>query len=251
MAGPLPVLRAVEHAGGIYPAAGRRAVPQQSLQPNVRRARCRRAAEAPERGDERGGAALRDRPVRAGPGAGRRRGARVARARERRTGHRQIHAAAADLCADLPGADDPLCLRRGEREPAQAPRRAPRRAVRRAVAAVRDESGRNSGRGRTYAARPSHCGLHPDALHGGQDVLARQHRAGPRLHYAPDAVFQALRRDGVRRRPHQQGGRDRRAEGARAHGRLRPVFRRRGAHDLPPAARGKEPLRLYERDRRV
>ena len=50
----------------------------------------------------------------------------------------------------------PTCLRRGEREPAQAPRRAPRRAVRRAVAAVRDESGRNSGRGRTYAARPSH-----------------------------------------------------------------------------------------------
>ena len=106
----------------LVPAAGRRAVPQQSLQPNVRRARCRRAAEAPERGDERGGAALRDRPVRAGPGAGRRRGARVARARERRTGHRQIHAAAADLCADLPGTDDPLCLRRGEREPAQAPR---------------------------------------------------------------------------------------------------------------------------------
>ena len=41
------------------------------------------------------------------------------------------------------------------------------------------------------------------------------------------------------------------AEGARAHGRLRAVFRGRARQQLPHPARGQKPLRLDKRDRRV
>ena len=85
-----------------------------------------------------------------------------------------------------------------------------------------------------------------------QSRIGAWHRvAGARQRPGTDPPGQTPRLCPAPGRARDQGGSDRRAQGARAHGRCGAVVRRRPRPPVPHPARGQEPLRPDRRDRRL
>ena len=190
---------------------------------------------------------------RARPRAGRRRRARLARADRRRSGHRQEHAAAAGgPRAGAGGAAGALRVGRGVGGAGEDARRSARH--RRATGCCcgrRTICRRCRPSSTTIKPRALVDRLDPDGVPARSRVGAGQRGPGARVRRPPDDARQGARHRHVPGGPRHQGGRAGRAARARAPGRHRALLRGRASPRLPRAARGEEPLRLDERDRRV
>ena len=235
------------------------------LEQHLRRSAARCAAARPREGQgpghrfpaaRRAGrrarpAALRDRRDRQGRGRGFRAGlGRPARGRPR---HRQVDAAPAG-CGGACRARwaDRLLLGRGgpgaDPHARRAPR--PRRRAGGAGCGHRRPRYRDERRGRD-AARHGGDRFHPDHVSRHPRFCAGDGRPGAGLRPGADPARQAHRHGARARGPRHQGGADRRPPRARAHGRLRALFRGRARPPVPHRARHQEPLRADRRDRRV
>ena len=245
MARQVPGLRRVEHlhrgdhlareqpgAGSRRRTAARKPAPARGRHPRKR--------TPPARPGQHGGE----------PRAGRRHGARVARAAGRRTGNREID----PLAPDRPRgkrAQNALRLGRGVGRADQDARN-PHRDRQRGVSDLPRDAARTHRRtDRRAAARPGGHRLDPDDLHRADRLVGRQRVADPRMRRHPAQIRQIDRNVDHHHRPHHQGRDHRRPEDPRAHRRCRPAVRRRQQQRLPHPARHQEPLRRNVRDRRV
>ena len=248
VAGPVRRLRGVEFADG------------SGLGPGGRQARTRRLRRRRGGADHRAETGFRRTPdpsahraERARPRAGRRPGGRLGGAGRRRSGHRQIDAAAAGA-GQHGRAGCRRCTSRGEECLAQVAGRATRLGLPLDGICMRwPKPASKKSSSSCEQAKPT------DPVADSIQTLwtrvaqrrARLGQPGARMRRAPGALRQGNRHRGVPGRPRHQGRRHRRPARARAHGRCGAVFRRRERQPLPHPARVQEPLRRGQRTGRV
>ncbi len=193
----------------------------------------------------RAAAAHADGHCRARPGAGRWFRRRVRRAGGRRPWHRQVDAAAAGSGLSGPGrTPGAVHHRRRIRRPGPAARPPARTGRRQDGTRRRHQRARHRpGAGTRRDGRAGGDRFDPDHVARQHRVRARHGRPGPRLQLRADPPGQAARIRAGAGRPCDEGGHDGRPAGAGAHGRCRPVFRRRPRPPVPHPARREEPLR--------
>ncbi len=175
-------------------------------------------------------AAATDRHGRVRSRARRRPSAGLGRPGRRRSRHRQIDAAAPGCRQARPDAARRVVYLSGEEAPAQVRMRAARLGL-----AASPGSARHRDQCRQHRRHPEQAPVRPrwsSSIRcrrcGPRDRgRARHHLAAARLRLGAGELRQGQRLDARARRPCDQGWPDRRAQGHRAHGRHRALFRRR------------------------
>ena len=243
MAGPVSLLRGLEHAGddGVAGAPGGR--PDGG-----------RAATDLQNGDgDHGGARRphRDRHRRIRPRAGRWIGRRIGDSARRRSGDRQVHHPASGGRCTVARARGRICLGRGIGAPGRASRAAARARGDQPAAARGNARRGDTRRRRGHRGQGAHRRFDPDRADRGERIVDGVGIPGAGVRRASGASREGRRHRGVPDRTRYQGGSDRRSAHPRAHGRHGALFRKRPGQPLPRHPRGQEPLRRGERDRRV
>ena len=171
----------------------------------------------------------------------------------RRSGHWQIHPAAAiGGGAGSEGQTRYLCVRRGSGCPGEAAGATigPGRSW--CAAGCRNQCRDHSRHARKRAAAgPGHHRFHPDPMDRPRRFRTGHRHPGAHLGPGANSFCQEERRCRGAGRSRHQGRANRRTARGRAHGRCRAVFRGRQQSYLPHPSRGEEPLRRHRRDRRL
>ena len=157
-------------------------------------------------------------------------------------GHRQVDAAAAGRRRRGARARGALRLGRGVDAADRAARTTPRAERAAADAAQRQLAGIDPGAERRAPRRIAGGRFDPDPAGRQRGIGPGLAAAAARVHGGAGAFRQAERHRRDRRRPRDQGWRDRGTEAARAPGRYGAVFRCRCRQPLPHAAGHQEPL---------